>query len=164
MTPDQMMARVARLPAQEAHVIPYAVRTVVVGLSLGAVPAGLAAQPPQPPSRVVYVIQRQVPWERTDSLVKLLALYPAWTATAQREGHIVDRNVLVHLQGDEWNVVVMTVFASWDAWANQKPGWGQSVLRMVEPDSARRAAFNTGMNWVYQGTVHRDNVYRLVRP
>lgn len=124
--------------------------------ALGGAPV-LAAQAADDP--VVYVSQFQVPWERTDSLAKLLRLYPEWLTKARELGHILDSQTWIHSYGDEWNVVQVRTFPSWKAFTDQKPGWGMEVFRMVEPDSTKRAAFLAGTAWVYQGTIHRDNIY-----
>lgn len=140
----------------------HALCAVCVGLALGTVAPNVAAQDaPQP---VVHITQYQVPWDRVDSLRVLSRMYPERIALAKEDGHILDRKVLVHMQGDEWNVLIVTVFPSWDAFTNPEPGWGQAIFRRVEPDSTRRAAFNAGLNWVYRGTIHKDNIYRQVRP
>ncbi len=110
---------------------------------------------------VVYINQNQIPWDRIDSLTTLLQSRPQWTAKAKELGHILDEKFLIHMHGDEWNVVVITAYPSWTAFANLSPGWRGEVARMVEPDSTRRAAINAGYDWVFAGTMHRDNIYRV---
>ena len=142
------------------------IRTILLASALGVAMIGTTttatAQETDPP--VVHVSQYQVPWERVDSLQTLVEMYPEWLTKAQELGHILDSHVWVHMQGDEWNVVTVNMYASWDAWANQESGWRTAVFEMVEPDSARRAEWTAGTNWVYSGTVHRDNIYRLLNP
>jgi hypothetical protein len=91
-------------------------------------------------------------------------MYPRYLEKAKELGHILDYQVWIHLQGDEWNVVVTTVYPSWQKWANPESGWGEKVFAMIEPDSTRRAAYNAGATWVYRGTIHRDNIFRRATP
>ncbi len=133
----------------------------VFGLILG-VARPTYAQEEEAENPVVHTNSYQVPWERVDSLRTLWSMYPEWLAKAQELGHILDNQLWVHVQGDEWNVVIAASYPSWDAWANPEPGWRQAVFAMVEPDSTRRAAFNEGMDWVFANTIHRDNIYRQV--
>ncbi len=114
------------------------------------------------PVPFVYVSEYQVPWDRVDSLTTLLQAYPEWVAKAREMGHVLDYQTWIHLYGDEWNVVIVRTFPSQEAWNNQESGWLQSVNRMVEPDSARRAANSEGFAWVYDGVPHRDNLYRAL--
>jgi hypothetical protein len=136
---------------------------IVLFGGLIAAPA-VIAQEAEEPDPVVHMAQYQIPWERVDSLRTLLANYPQWVEKAREMGHILDRQFWIHLQGDEWNVVIVTSYASWDAWANRKPGWVGEAFRAVEPDSTRRAAQNAGSRWVFQGTIHKDNIYRRSYP
>lgn len=124
---------------------------------VGAAPA-VAQQAEERP--VVYLTQYQIPWARTDSLSKLLRLYPEWLTRATALGYILDDEWLIHMHGDEWNVVHLRTFPSWKGFADQQPDWATEVFRMVEPDSTKRAAFGAGLNWVFEGTQHRDNIYR----
>ncbi|NIM51788.1 MAG: hypothetical protein GTO22_21485 [Gemmatimonadales bacterium] len=132
-------------------------------LLLGAIAAAPALRVQEAENPVVHTSSHQVPWERVDSLRTLWGMYPEWLPKAQELGHILDRQLWVHLMADEWNVVITRTYRSWDAWANSEPGWAQAVFREVEPDSVRRAAFNEGVNWVFANTIHRDNIYQQVK-
>ena len=133
----------------------------VFGLILG-VARPTYAQEEEAENPVVHTSSYQVPWERVDSLRTLWSTYPEWLAKAEELGHILDNQLWVHVQGDEWNVVIAASYPSWDAWVNPEPGWRQAVFAMVEPDSTRRAAYNEGMSWVFANTIHRDNIYRHI--
>jgi len=108
---------------------------------------------------VVYVTQNQVPWDRVDSLTKLLPLYPEWLVQAREQGHLINQETWIHRFGDQWNVVQVRVYPSWKAFSDRNSGWAGEIFRAVEPDSAKRAALISGYNWVYGGTIHRDNIY-----
>lgn len=136
---------------------------VATALLVGAAAAAPAIRAQEAENPVVHASFYQVPWERVDSLTTLWSMYPEWFTRAQEAGHILERQLWVHMQGDVWNVVIVGTYPSWDAWANQESGWGQAVFEMVEPDEAQRAAFNEGMDWVFSNTVHYDNIYRLGR-
>jgi hypothetical protein len=109
----------------------------------------------------VYSSYWKIPWDRVDSLTKLNKLYPV-VAKAKELGTIVNRVWLVHHTGNEYNVVISTVFSSWEA-MGQGARIGQA-FRALEPDSLRRAEINAGYGWVFDPAVtsHYDIIYRLM--
>jgi hypothetical protein len=109
----------------------------------------------------VYVASYKVPWERVDSLVKLFDRYAdPFVTYANENGFWLDRRVLIHDTGDEYNVVYETFYDSWEA--IREGGWGDAAWQAVEPDSTQREAAIAGFNWVFEGVTHKDNIYRLV--
>ncbi len=111
----------------------------------------------------VYSSYWQIPWSRVDSLTKLLKLYP-WTETAIEMGHITNRVWLVHHTGAEYNIVISTVYPTWEA-MGEGARIGQ-VFQALEPDSLRREEVNAGFSWVFNDeggeTSHHDVIYRLM--
>ncbi len=106
----------------------------------------------------VYTSFFKIPWERVDSLTELQKLYP-WREKAKEMGCHLDRQVLVHHTGSEYNIVIMTTYATWKDMA-PGGGCGQRVFEALEPDSTRRAEVNAGFNWVYTDVEHRDVIYQ----
>lgn len=129
---------------------------LIAGCLAGAI---LSAQQTDQP--VVHVTSYQVPSARLDSLRVLLAAYPQWVVKARALGYVLDWQVWVHRYGDEWSVAVVHTFPSWKAFTDQRPEWGEDVFRLVEPDSTKRAAFNAAWSWVFEGTIHRDQIYDI---
>lgn len=117
------------------------------------------AQPVDEDAAWVYGNYNKIPWSRVDSLSKLLKLYPM-IEKAKEMGHILDRRWLVHDTGNEYNVVIETVYPSWEA-MGEGARMGE-VFRALEADSARRAEVNAGFNWVFQDTDHYDVIYRVM--
>jgi hypothetical protein len=101
----------------------------------------------------------RVPFDRVDSLRKLLKETQAVTAEAKRRGGIVDDLWLVHAWGGEYNVVQVTTWKSWAAIADTNVGF-DAATRKVYPDSVARKKINDRFNWVFQGVSHVDNIYQ----
>ncbi len=105
-----------------------------------------------------YVSSYKVPWARVDSLEKLEKKYGAPTiAEAIKTGGILEHLILRHRYGDEYNIVYLIKYPSWTA-VNKK-GVFRTAFETVEPDKAKRDAVNAGYKWVFEGTVHKDNIY-----
>jgi hypothetical protein len=68
--------------------------------------------------------------------------------------------MLVHHTGDEYNIVIMTLFPSWEA-IGEGARWSE-VFEALEPDAERRAEVNDGFDWVFQGAKHYDIIYRVM--
>jgi hypothetical protein len=105
----------------------------------------------------IYITSHKIPWSRIDSLTKLNKLYPV-TAKAIENGTILDYHMIVHSYGDEYNVLEVRVFESWES-MGEGGGFG-AAWEELEPDEERRAEVNAGYAWVFDGTVHKDNIYR----
>ncbi len=135
------------------------VAVIVLGFMLGGAGQAYAQEEEGTERPWVYASFYKVPWERIDSLTKLQKLYP-WTEKAKEMGCLLDRSVLVHAYGSEYNVVIMRYYASWED--IEGTGCGQRAFEALEPDSTRRAEVDAGFNWVYQGTEHRDEIYRVM--
>ncbi len=105
----------------------------------------------------IYITSHKIPWSRIDSLTKLNKLYP-FVAKAKENGTILDYHLIVHQYGDEYNVLEVRVFESWES-MGEGAGFG-AAFEELEPDADRRAEVNAGYAWVYAGTVHKDNIYR----
>lgn len=101
----------------------------------------------------------RVPFDRVDSLRKLLKETQAVTAEAKRRGGIVDDMWLVHAWGGEYNVVQVTTWKSWAAIADTALGIG-AATRKVYPDSVARKKINDRFDWVFKGVSHVDNIYQ----
>lgn len=126
-----------------------------------AVPSDARAQDGDEPEAAeapwIYISSYKIPWSRVDSLTKLNKLYPV-VAKAIENGTVLDHHTIVHHTGDEYNVVIVNVFESWES-MGEGAGYG-AAFRELEPDADRRAEVNAGYNWVFADTDHRDNIYR----
>jgi hypothetical protein len=101
----------------------------------------------------------RVPFERIDSLRKLLKETQAVLTEAKRRGGVLDDVWLVHAWGGEYNVVEMTTWKSWAAIEDTTLGF-DAAARKVYPDSTVRKRINDRFGWVFQGVTHVDNIYR----
>ncbi len=135
---------------------------LLVTTTLVATPILQAQDTEEAPEPFVYVLAYVIPWERVDSLTTLLQKTSERVAKAKEMGYLIDWQTWIHRHGDEWNVLTVRTYASEKAWASNPPGWQQSVREMIIPDSTRRAAINAGFAWVFDGTSHRDNMYRVL--
>jgi hypothetical protein len=104
----------------------------------------------------------RVPFERIDSLRKLLKETQPVLAEAKRLGGILDDVWLVHTWGGEYNVVEMTTWKSWAAIGDTTVGF-DAATRKVYPDSVARKKLNDRFNWVFQGVPHVDNIYQKIQ-
>ena len=109
----------------------------------------------------VTTTAHRVPFERVDSLRKLLKENQRVVAEAKRLGGILDDVWLIHAWGGEYNVVEMTTWKSWAAIEDTTLGI-EAATRKVYPDSVARKKIDDRFNWVFQGVSHVDNIYRKV--
>jgi hypothetical protein len=109
----------------------------------------------------VTTTAHRVPFERVDSLRKLLKETRAVTAEAKRLGGILDDMWLIHAWGGEHNVVQVTTWKSWAAITDTTVGF-DAATRKVYPDSVARKKVNDRFTWVFQGVSHIDNIYQKV--
>jgi hypothetical protein len=109
----------------------------------------------------VTTTAHRVPFERVDSLRKLLKETRPVLAEAKRLGGILDDLWLIHAWGGEYNVVNMTTWKSWAAIGDTTLGF-DAATRKVYPDSVARKKINDRFNWVFQGVSHVDNIYQKV--
>ena len=75
----------------------------------------------------------------------------------KKAGGLLDYKVLIHHTGDEFSVVTMSKFPSWDA-INKGAGWG-AAFKIIEPDKNERQKISDSWNWVFEGASHIDNIY-----
>jgi hypothetical protein len=109
----------------------------------------------------VTTTAHRVPFDRVDSLRKLLKETRPVLAEAKRLGGVLDDIWLIHAWGGEYNVVNMTTWKSWAAIEDTTLGFG-AATRKVYPDSVARKKINDRFNWVFQGVSHVDNIYQKV--
>ena len=107
----------------------------------------------------VTTTAHRVPFDRVDSLRKLLKETQPVLAEAKRRGGILEDQWLVHAWGGEYNVVQMTTWKSWAAIMDTTLGF-DAATRKVYPDSVARKKINDRFDWVFQGVSHVDNIYR----
>jgi hypothetical protein len=100
----------------------------------------------------------RVPFERIDSLQKLLKETRSVTAEAKRMGNVVDNVWLIHAWGGEFTAVNMTTWKSWAAITDTTTGF-DAATRKVFPDSVARKKVSDRFAWVFQGLTHQDNIY-----
>ncbi len=105
-----------------------------------------------------YVSSFKIPWEKVDSLQKLIKMYTIPTLVEVKKiGRLLDYHILIHNTGDEYNVVIMSKFSSWEA-LDKGAGWTEAS-KVVEPDEEKRKKVSEAFNWVFEGSVHKDNIY-----
>jgi hypothetical protein len=107
----------------------------------------------------VTTTAHRVPFERIDSLRKLLKETKPVLAEAKRRGGILDDVWLIHAWGGEYNVVEMTTWKSWAAIEDTTLGFN-AASRKVYPDSVARKKIDDRFAWVFQGVPHVDNIYQ----
>jgi hypothetical protein len=107
----------------------------------------------------VTTTAHRVPFDRVDSLRKLLKETQAVTTEAKRLGGILDDMWLIHSWGGEHSVVQVTTWKSWAAITDTARGFN-AATRKVYPDSTARKKINDRFNWVFQGVSHVDNIYQ----
>jgi hypothetical protein len=100
----------------------------------------------------------RVPFERMDSLTKLLKETRSILTEAKRLGGIVDDVWLIHAWGGDATVVQMTTWKSWAAITDTTVGF-DAATRKAYPDSVARKKINDRFQWVFQGVTHVDNIY-----
>jgi hypothetical protein len=115
--------------------------------------------PPVAAQNYVTTTAHRVPFERVDSLRKLLKETKSVLVEAKRLGGIVDDVWLIHAWGGEYNVVEMTTWKSWAAIEDTTLGFN-AAERKVYPDSVARKKIDDRFNWVFQGVPHVDNIYQ----
>jgi hypothetical protein len=109
----------------------------------------------------VTTTAHRVPFERVDTLRKLLKETQRVTVEAKRLGGILDDVWLVHTWGGEHSVVQMTTWKSWAAITDTTLGF-DAATRKVYPDSVARKKITDRFNWVFQGVSHVDNIYQKI--
>jgi hypothetical protein len=130
-------------------------------LLLPAILLGLLAPSIGTAQSYITTTAHRVPFERIDSLRKLLKETQPVVAEAKRRGGVLDDVWLIHAWGGEYNVVQMTTWKSWAAIEDSTLGFG-AAERKVYPDSVARKKIDDRFNWVFQGVPHVDNIYQKV--
>lgn len=109
-----------------------------------------------------YVSTYSVDWRQVDSLQSLFRKYTLpIVEEAKKDGKLLDYKMLIHNMGNEWNVVLVRKYRSWDD--IDDPALGPAAQK-VFPDSAQRARVNAAFAEIYQGGAHRDFIYQEVTP
>jgi hypothetical protein len=131
-------------------------RALVTGISLAMLIAGgfKGAEAQQYVSTTAF----RVPFNRLDSLQKLLKATQAVTQEAKRRGGVVDNVWLIHAWGGEQNVLQITTWKNWAGMADTALGFG-AATRKVYPDSTQRKRINDAFLWVFEAQPHVDNIY-----
>lgn len=107
----------------------------------------------------VTTTAHRVPFDRVDSLRKLLKETRTVTAEAKRLGGVLDDMWLIHSWGGEHNVVQMTTWKSWAAITDTTMGF-DAATKKAYPDSVARKKINDRFEWVFKGVPHIDNIYQ----
>ncbi len=109
-----------------------------------------------------YVSFYSVDWAKVDSLQALVKSYSYPVAKeAMKSGKLLDYKWLIHDTGNEWNVVIMSKYRSWDAIDDGVFG---AANRTLHPDSLQRQNINAAFNEIFAGGAHRDMIYTEVMP
>lgn len=121
-----------------------------------SLPADGLAQEEEEPTAYWYVTQWQIPWAKVDSLRSLEEQYTPAIEEAAREveGTLLDRKVLIHDTGTEWNVMILSKYPSWQAIRDDV-----NVFERAFPDEAQREGIDEAFSWVFEGALHRDAIY-----
>lgn len=109
----------------------------------------------------VTTTSHRIPFERIDTLRKLLKETRPVLAETKRLGGVLDDIWLIHSWGGEHSAVNMTTWKSWSAITDTSLGFS-AATRRVYPDSVARKKINDRFNWVFQGVSHVDNIYQKV--
>jgi hypothetical protein len=109
----------------------------------------------------VTTTAHRVPFERLDTLRKLLKETRAVSTEAKRLGGVLDDTWLIHAWAGEHTVVQVTTWKSWAAIMDTTLGF-DAATRKVYPDSVARKKINDRFTWVFQGVSHIDNIYQKV--
>ena len=105
-----------------------------------------------------YVSSFKVPWAKVDSLEKLVKKYTVpIVAEAKKTGSILEYHIFRHHTGGEYNIVILEKYPSWAAL--NVSGVFRKAFETIEPDKSKRDEINAGFNWIYEATVHKDNIY-----
>jgi hypothetical protein len=127
-------------------------------LSLSAVLLSLVMPSIAAAQTYVTTTEHRVPFERVDTLRKLLKEDAPVMAEAKRMGGILDNVWLIHRWAGEYSVVQVTTWKSWAAIEDTTVGLA-AARRKVVPDSAARRKYNDRLDWVFEGVPHTDNIY-----
>jgi hypothetical protein len=107
----------------------------------------------------VTTTAHRVPFDRVDSLRKLLKETRTVTAEVKRLGGVLDDMWLIHAWGGEHNVVQVTTWKSWAAITDTTLGFN-AATKKAYPDSVARKKINDRFDWVFNGVPHIDNIYQ----
>jgi hypothetical protein len=109
----------------------------------------------------VTTTAHRVPFERLDSLRKLLKETRPVLTEAKRLGGILDDVWLIHSWGGEYTAVQITTWKSWAAITDTTTGF-DAATRRAYPDSVARKKINDRFTRVFDGVLHVDNIYQKV--
>jgi hypothetical protein len=105
-----------------------------------------------------YVMSYKLPWSKMDSMQSLIKKYTLPTvAEAKKEGKVLDYKVFIHHTGDEYNVLIMTKYPSWDA-IDDGPGF-REAFETLFPDEEEQKDVYGAFQWIFEGMEHFDNIY-----
>jgi hypothetical protein len=122
---------------------------------LGGYAIGHARQQVHP--GFVYLTHYEIPFERVDSLQKLIRTYSIpMTDEAKKSGTLLDEKWLIHHTGTEYNVLQIRHWRNWEA-INADTTIGRAMRRLW-PDSGRRVDINRAFGEMLAGA-HRDAIY-----
>jgi hypothetical protein len=106
-----------------------------------------------------YVLSFKIPWAKVDSLEKLVKKYTfPIVAELKKTGSLLDYRVFIHHTGGEYNLVILEKYPSWAA-INVEGIW-KTAFEAIEPDKSKRDEVNASFDWIFEGAVHKDNIYR----
>ena len=116
------------------------------------------AQEEEGPSAYWYVSAYNIPWEKVDSLQSLNRQYTAPVVEDSKQaGRILDRKMLIHHTANEYNVIIMTKFPSWEAIDR---GAGFDEFAEQRWDEAKNEEIEAAFDWVFEGAgAHQDWIY-----
>ena len=109
-----------------------------------------------------YVSFLKIPYAKIDSLYKLEKQYtPAVVAEAKKQGLILDYKMLLHHTGDEYNVVYLAKYPSFEAMESAW-GWWNTAYKAIEPDEKKREKVQEARLWAFDKIIHKDLIYTEV--
>jgi len=105
-----------------------------------------------------YASSIKIPWPKMDSLQQLYKTYTIpIMEEAKKNGNILDYHIFIHHTGDQYNVVTMTKFPSWEA-INETTSF-RDYLEKYVPDKEERDKIFAAFSYVRSGYDHIDNIY-----
>lgn len=126
--------------------------------TLVAPEAGLAQEEDDGDDPIWYVSAYNIPWAKVDSLTSLLEADQELVDEQVRRGQVLEGKVLIHHTADEYNVIFMTKYPSWDA-VDDDPGLA-AIAEDLGWSEEQRTARQEGFAHIFEGAnAHRDYIY-----
>ena len=105
-----------------------------------------------------YVSYYKVDYAKIDSLRTLIKEYTnPIVAEAKKTGPLLDYHILIHNTGDEYNVIIMEKYPSWNS-LDESSGMG-AAFKKIQPDKDKRIEAYNAFGWIFTPNIHYDGIY-----